>query len=59
MTAQRYAGGDASNWKFWRAILNRPPVALRLLGLLEFQQGHFDAAAAKFRQLLQHGQVSR
>jgi tetratricopeptide (TPR) repeat protein len=40
-------------------ILSRNPestaVALRLSGLLEFQQGHFDAASAKFRQLLKTG----
>ncbi|HEY2462796.1 MAG TPA: tetratricopeptide repeat protein [Steroidobacteraceae bacterium] len=30
-------------------------VALRLLGLLEFQQGHYEAATAKFRQLLSTG----
>jgi tetratricopeptide (TPR) repeat protein len=40
-------------------ILARSPdataVALRLLGMLEFQQGHFDAASAKFRQLLTTG----
>jgi tetratricopeptide (TPR) repeat protein len=40
-------------------ILARNPdsmaVALRLLGLLEFQQGHFDASSAKFRQLLKTG----
>ena len=40
-------------------ILARNPestaVALRLLGLLEFQQGHFEAASAKFRQLLTTG----
>jgi tetratricopeptide (TPR) repeat protein len=28
------------------------PVALRLLGLIEFQEGHFDAATAKFAELL-------
>jgi tetratricopeptide (TPR) repeat protein len=28
------------------------PVALRLLGLVEYQQGHFDAASARFAQLL-------
>jgi predicted Zn-dependent protease len=28
------------------------PVALRLLGLIEFQQGHFDAATTRFAQLL-------
>jgi tetratricopeptide (TPR) repeat protein len=40
-------------------ILARNPdsmaVALRLLGLLEFQQGHFDTSSAKFRQLLKTG----
>jgi tetratricopeptide (TPR) repeat protein len=40
-------------------ILARNPestaVALRLLGLLEFQQGHFEAASAKFKQLLNTG----
>jgi tetratricopeptide (TPR) repeat protein len=30
-------------------------VAVRLLGLIEFQQGHFDAASARFRQLLKSG----
>jgi tetratricopeptide (TPR) repeat protein len=51
MTAQRLP--EASE-QF--EILARNPestaVALRLLGLIEFQQGHFDAASAKFRQLL-------
>ena len=28
------------------------PVALRLLGLIEFQAGHFDAATARFAELL-------
>ncbi|HEY1314149.1 MAG TPA: tetratricopeptide repeat protein [Steroidobacteraceae bacterium] len=28
------------------------PVALRLLGLIEFQEGHWDAASAKFAELL-------
>ena len=28
------------------------PVALRLLGLIEFQEGHFEAATAKFAELL-------
>jgi tetratricopeptide (TPR) repeat protein len=28
------------------------PVAMRLLGLIEFQEGHFDAASAKFAELL-------
>src|SRR5580698_9988042 len=43
-------------------ILSRDPestaVALRLLGLLEFQQGHFEAATAKFRQLLNTGKFA-
>jgi tetratricopeptide (TPR) repeat protein len=33
-------------------------VALRLLGLLEFQQGHNDTATAKFRQLLSTGKFA-
>jgi tetratricopeptide (TPR) repeat protein len=28
------------------------PVAMRLLGLIEFQEGHFEAATAKFAELL-------
>jgi tetratricopeptide (TPR) repeat protein len=40
-------------------ILSRDPestaVALRLMGLLDLQEGHLDAAAAKFRQLLTTG----
>ncbi len=28
------------------------PVALRLLGLVDFQQGHFEAASARFAELL-------
>ncbi len=43
-------------------ILSRNPestaVGLRLLGLLEFQQGHFEAASAKFRQLLNTGKFA-
>ena len=54
MTAQRLP--EASEQL---EILARNPestaVALRLLGLLEFQQGHFEAASAKFRQLLNTG----
>ena len=57
MTAQRLP--EASEQL---EILGRNPestaVALRLLGLLEFQQGHFDAASAKFRQLLNTGKFS-
>lgn len=54
MTAQRLAEATEQ-----LEILSRDTdstaVALRLLGLLEFQQGHFDAASAKFRQLLNSG----
>jgi tetratricopeptide (TPR) repeat protein len=54
MTAQR---NDEANEQL--EILARNPettaVALRLMGLLEFQQGHLDAASAKFRQLLKTG----
>jgi len=54
MTAQRLP--EASEQL---EILARNPestaVALRLLGLLEFQQGHYEAASAKFRQLLNTG----
>ncbi len=43
-------------------ILSRDPqstaVALRLSGVLEFQQGHFEAATAKFRQLLNTGKFA-
>jgi len=42
-------------------ILARDPeskaVALRLLGLLDFQEGHLDAASAKFKQLLTTGKL--
>jgi tetratricopeptide (TPR) repeat protein len=33
-------------------------VALRLLGLIDFQQGHLDAASARFRQLLTAGKFA-
>ena len=33
-------------------------VALRLLGLIDFEQGHFDAASARFRQLLTAGKFA-
>ncbi len=40
-------------------ILSRTPestaVALRLSGLLAFQQGHFDASSTRFRQLVKDG----
>jgi len=54
MTAQRLPEATAQ-----LEILARNPesmaVALRLLGLLEFQQGHFDASSARFKQLLTTG----
>ncbi|HEY2145707.1 MAG TPA: tetratricopeptide repeat protein [Steroidobacteraceae bacterium] len=54
MTAQR---NEEANEQL--EILARNPestaVALRLMGLLEFQQGHLDAAAGKFRQLMRTG----
>jgi tetratricopeptide (TPR) repeat protein len=54
MTAQRLPEAMAQ-----LEILARNPdsmaVALRLLGLLEFQQGHFDASSARFKQLLTTG----
>jgi len=57
MTAQRLP--EASEQL---EILGRNPestaVALRLLGLLEFQQGHFDAASVKFKELLNTGKFS-
>jgi tetratricopeptide (TPR) repeat protein len=54
MTAQQLPEATAQ-----LEILARNPdsmaVALRLLGLLEFQQGHFEAASARFKQLLTTG----
>jgi tetratricopeptide (TPR) repeat protein len=57
MTAQRAQEAETQ-----LEILARDPesaaVALRLLALLQFQQGHFDAASAKFKQLLRTGKFS-
>jgi tetratricopeptide (TPR) repeat protein len=57
MTAQRVPQATAQ-----LEILARNPdsmaVGLRLLGLLEFQQGHFDASSARFRQLLTTGKFA-
>jgi tetratricopeptide (TPR) repeat protein len=54
MTAQRSAEALEQ-----LEILARDPestaVALRLMGLVEFQQGHLDAATAHFKQLLKTG----
>ena len=51
MTAQR----DSSAIQQLEILARNPeyaPVALRLLGLIEFQEGHFDAATTRFAQLL-------
>jgi tetratricopeptide (TPR) repeat protein len=51
MTAQRDAAA-AEQLELLTANPKAKPAALRLLGLLEFQQGHFDAADARFKQVL-------
>lgn len=54
MTAQRYAEAGEQ----LEILVQDPdskPMALRLMALLEFEQGHLDVAAAKFRQLLRTG----
>jgi tetratricopeptide (TPR) repeat protein len=51
MTAQR----DSSAIQQLEILAHNPeyaPVALRLLGLIEFQEGHLDAATTRFAQLL-------
>jgi tetratricopeptide (TPR) repeat protein len=51
MTAQR----DSAAMQQLETLKRNPeyaPVALRLLGLIEFQQGHLDAATTRFAQLL-------
>ena len=51
MTAQR----DSAAIQQLEILAHNPeyaPVALRLLGLLEFQEGHLDAATTRFAQLL-------
>jgi tetratricopeptide (TPR) repeat protein len=54
MTAQRAAEAETQLEILARDSASTA-VALRLLALLEFQQGHFDAASAKFKQLLRTG----
>jgi tetratricopeptide (TPR) repeat protein len=54
MTAQRTAEAETQLEILARDSASTA-VALRLLALLEFQQGHFDAASAKFKQLLRTG----
>ncbi len=51
MTAQRDAAAS-EQLEILAANPASKPAALRLLGLLEFQQGHFDAADARFKQVL-------
>jgi tetratricopeptide (TPR) repeat protein len=51
MTAQRNAAA-AEQLELLAAKTQTKPAALRLLGLLEFQQGHFEAADARFKQVL-------
>jgi predicted Zn-dependent protease len=51
MTAQRDSAA-AQQLEILSHDPNFAPVALRLQGLVEFQAGHFDAAAAKFAELL-------
>jgi tetratricopeptide (TPR) repeat protein len=51
MTAQR----DSAAMQQLEILSHDPkysPVALRLLGLMEFQQGHFEAATVKFAELV-------
>jgi tetratricopeptide (TPR) repeat protein len=55
MTAQR----DAAATEQLEIVAANPtskPAALRLLGLLEFQQGHFEAADERFKELLRTAQ---
>jgi tetratricopeptide (TPR) repeat protein len=54
MTAQRYAGAT-EQLDIVARDPDSKPMALRLMGLLEFEQGHLDVAAAKFRQLVRTG----
>jgi tetratricopeptide (TPR) repeat protein len=51
MTAQR-DDAAAEQLEMLAANSQTKPAALRMLGLLEFQQGHFDAADARFKQVL-------
>jgi tetratricopeptide (TPR) repeat protein len=51
MTAQRDSAA-AHQLEILAQDAEYAPVALRLLGLIEFQEGHFEAATAKFAELL-------
>ncbi len=55
MTAQRDAAA-AEQLEMLAANSQTKPAALRMLGLLEFQQGNFDAADAHFKQVLRTSQ---
>ncbi|MGO9933128.1 MAG: tetratricopeptide repeat protein [Steroidobacteraceae bacterium] len=57
MTAQRYRGAT-EQLEILARNADSKAVALRLMGLLEFEQGHLDAAAAKFSQLMRTGKFS-
>jgi tetratricopeptide (TPR) repeat protein len=54
MTAQRYERAS-EQLEILARDPDAKPMALRLMGLLEFEQGHLDVAAAKFRQMLRTG----
>jgi tetratricopeptide (TPR) repeat protein len=55
MTAQRNDAA-AEQLEILAAKSETKPAALRMLGLLEFQQGHFEAADARFKQVLRTSQ---
>jgi predicted Zn-dependent protease len=54
MTAQRDSAA-AQQLEILARNSEYTPVALRLLSLIEFQQGHFDAATARFAELVRAG----
>ena len=43
----------------WSHNAEYAPVALRLLGLIEFQEGHLDAATPRFAELVRDRKVHR
>jgi tetratricopeptide (TPR) repeat protein len=55
MSAQRDAAA-AEQLEIVAANPSSKPAALRLLGLLEFQQGHFEAADERFKEVLRTAQ---
>ncbi len=54
MTAQRTQAA-MEQLRILNADAETAAVALRLMGLLEFEQGHFEAAADRFRELVKTG----